>query len=91
MNKKECKKYVRRAYKRLVELNKSLDEENIEQEMKNVLEEQMKEYIAYSKIAVRNMNNSGNLEITLKDILAQIDILPKIYPKYKAIDIANKL
>ncbi len=91
MNKKECKKYVRRAYKRLIEVNKSLDEENIEQEMKNVLEEQMKEYIAYSKIAVRNMKNSGNIEITLKDILAQIDILPKIYPKYKAIDIANKL
>lgn len=91
MNKKECKKYVRRAYKRLIEVNKSLDEENIEQEMKNVLEEQMKEYIAYSKIAVRNMKNSGNLEIKLKDILAQIDILPQIYPKYKAIDIANKL
>ena len=37
MNKKECKKYVRRAYKRLVELNKSLDEENIEQDRKSVV------------------------------------------------------
>ncbi len=91
MNKQECKKYVRRAYKRLIKLNKELNEGNIEHEMKKVLEDQIKEYIAYSKIAVRNMKNSGNIEITLKDILAQIDILPKIYPKYKAIDIANKL
>ena len=91
MNKQECKKYVRRPYKRLIKLNKELNEGNIEHEMKKVLEEQIKEYIAYSKIAVRNMKNSGNIEITLKDILAQIDILPEIYPKYKAIDIANKL
>lgn len=91
MNKQECKKYIRKAYKRLLDLNKTLNEENIEQEMKNVLEEQMEEYIAYSKISVWNMKNSGNLEITLKDILAEIDILPTIYPKYKAIEMANKL
>ncbi len=91
MNKQECKKYIRRAYKRLLDLNKTLNEENIKQEMKNVLEEQMEEYIAYSKISVWNMKNSGNLEITLKDILAEIDILPTIYPKYKAIEVANKL
>lgn len=91
MNKQECKKYMRKTYKRLIDLNKSLNEENIEYEMKNVLKEQMIEYIAYSKIAVHNMKSSGNVEITLKDILAQIDILPKIYPKYKALNTANKL
>ena len=51
----------------------------------------MTEYIAYSKIAVNNMKSSGNLKITLKDLLAQIDILPKIYSKEKAIDVANKI
>ena len=53
--------------------------------------EQLTEYIAYSKIAVNNMNCSGNIQITLKDLLYQIDILPRIYSKENAIDIANKL
>lgn len=91
MNRKECKKYIRKAYKRIQNLKKTLNEENIEQEMKNVLEEEMAEYIAYSKIAVHNMKNSGNLEIRLKDILSEIDILPTIYPQYTAISVANKL
>ena len=56
-----------------------------------VAKEQLTEYIAYSKIAVNNMKSSGNLKITLKDLLAQIDILPKIYSKEKAIDVANKI
>lgn len=56
-----------------------------------VAKEQLTEYIAYSKIAVNNMKSSGNLKITLKDLLAQIDILPKIYSKENAIDVANKI
>lgn len=90
MNKQECKKYVRRAYKRIIDFNKTLNEQNIEYEMRNVLNEQIEEYIAYSKIAVHNMKHSGNIKITLKDILSQIDILPRIYPKYKAINSAKK-
>lgn len=91
MNKQECKKYVKRAYKRIIDRNKNLSEENIEHEMKNILEEEMIEYIWYAKIAVHNMKNSGNLEITLKDILTEIDILLMIYPKYKAINTEDKL
>ena len=91
MNKQECKKYMRKAYKRLINSNKTLNERNIELEMKNVLNEEIMEYIAYSKIAVHNMKSSGNLEIRLKDILSEIDILPTIYPQYTAISIANKL
>ena len=41
MNKQECKKYIKKAYKRLMEHNKTLNEENIEYEMKNVLKEQI--------------------------------------------------
>lgn len=91
MNKQECKKYFKRAYKRIMEHNKSLNTTNIEYEMENVTKEQMTEYIAYSKIAIYNMQNSGNLEIKLKDLLSQIDILPKIYSKDQAINTANKL
>lgn len=91
MNKQECKRYFRKAYKKLIEHNKNLSEENIEMEMKSIINEQMNEYIAYSKIAVNNMKSSGNIEITLKDLLSQIDILPKIYSKEQAINTANKL
>lgn len=91
MNKQECKKYLKRAYKKIKEHNKNLDIENIEFERKLVVREQMNEYIAYSKIAVYNMIKSGNIEITLKDLLSEIDILPTIYSKEKAIEIAKKL
>lgn len=91
MNKQECKKYLKRAYKKIKNHNKTLDIENIEFEMQTVLREQMNEYVAYSKIAIYNMIKSGNIEIMLKDLLGQIDILPEIYTKDKAILTANKL
>ena len=91
MNKQECKKYFKKAYKKIIEQNKNLNTKNIEFEMKNIAKEQLTEYIAYSKIAVNNMKSSGNFKITLKDLLAQIDILPKIYSKENAIDVANKI
>lgn len=91
MNKQECKKYLKRAYKKIKNHNKTLDIENIEFEMQTVLREQMNEYVAYSKIAIYNMIKSGNIEITLKDLLSEIDILPTIYSKEKAIEIAKKL
>ena len=59
--------------------------------MKKVFKMQMLEYIAYSKISMHNIKKSGNLEIKLEDILAQIDILPAIYSKDEAIKVANKL
>ena len=40
---------------------------------------------------MNNMINSGNTEICIEDLLAQIDILPEIYPIGKAIEVANKL
>ena len=91
MNKQECKKYLIKAYKRIRDQNKNLNTKNIEFEMKNIAKEQLTEYIAYSKIAVNNIKCSGNVQITLKDLLSQIDILPKIYSKENAIDVANKL
>ncbi len=91
MNKQECKKYIKQAYKNLVKQNKSLNLDNIEFEIKKVFKMQMLEYIAYSKICIRNIKRSGNLEIKLEDILAQIDILPTIYSKDEAIKVANKL
>lgn len=91
MNKQECKKYFRKVYKKIIEHNKELNTTNIEFEMRNIIKEEMVAYIAYSKIAVNNIKRSGNVEIKLKDVLSEIDILPKLYSKGSAIYLASKL
>lgn len=81
MNKIECKKYLRRAYKNIVNSNKEITPENIENEMKKEIKKQASEYIEYSKMAVNNMLNSANSIITLNDLLEEIDVLIKLYPQ----------
>ena len=80
MNKQDCKKYIKRAYKNLINSNKEITPDNIENEMIKEIKKQGSEYIAYSKIAVSNMLNSANSIITLNDLLEEIDVLVKIYP-----------
>ena len=46
MNKQECKKYLKRAYKKLIENKENMNVKNIENNMKLVLEQQASEYIA---------------------------------------------
>ena len=91
MDKNDCKKYLKRGYSKITENKEKLNVKNIEYYMKKVTDEQMKEYISYSKIAMNNLANSGNIEITLKDLLGEIDILPRIYTKEDAIFTANRL
>lgn len=91
MNKSECKKYLRKAYKKVIVHGKDITPKNIEEDMKRILEEQGQEYIAYSKIAVRNIQNSANGTIDLKNLLGEIDILPQIYTKVMAIDRAKNI
>ena len=80
MNKQDCKKYIKRAYKNLINSNKEITPDNMENEMIKEIKKQGSEYIAYSKIAVSNMLNSANSMITLNDLLEEIDVLVKIYP-----------
>lgn len=91
MNKSECKKYIKRAYTQLLAQNKDITSENIEKSILDVMEEQSKEYIAFAKIAVFNMQNSANDVIRLKDLLEEIDILPKLYTPISAIEQAKKI
>ena len=81
MNKQDCKKYIKRAYKNLINSNKETTPDNIENEMIKEIKKQGSEYIAYSKIAVSNMLSSANSTITLNDLLEEIDVLVKIYPQ----------
>ena len=80
MNKQDCKKYIKRAYKNLINSNKEITQDNMKKEMIKEIKKQGSEYIAYSKIAVSNMLNSANSLITLNDLLEEIDVLVKIYP-----------
>ena len=80
MNKQDCKKYIKRAYKNLINSNEEITPDNMEKEMIKEIKKQGSEYIAYSKIAVSNMLNSANSLITLNDLLEEIDVLVKIYP-----------
>ena len=57
MNKQDCKKYIKRAYKNLINSNKEITPDNMEKEMIKEIKKQGSEYIAYSKIAVSNMLN----------------------------------
>lgn len=86
MNKTECKKILKKAYRQAIAHNKSITPSSIEEEIKVVINEHSLEYIAYSKLAINNMQHSANDTITLKDLLAEIDILPRIYTKRLAIE-----
>ena len=91
MNKAECKKYLKRAYKMTLLHKKSITPKNIEDELRKDMEEQGEEYIACSKIAVSNMQQCANDVITLKDLMREIDILPDIYTARAAIDYGKKI
>ena len=91
MNKNECKKYLKKAYKQVIAHNKSITPKNIEDEMKKVIDEQGVEYIAYAKIAVDNMKTSANEVITIKDLINEIDVIPRIYTTLSAIKKAENL
>lgn len=78
MNKNECKKYVKRAFKRIIKTGKSLTPENIEIEIMNSINNEAEIYASYGKIAMYNLKNSAT-EVTTKQLEKQIDIIPTIY------------
>lgn len=78
MNKKECKKYVKRAFKRIIETRKNLTPENIEIEIMNSINDETEIYASYGKIAMYNLKNSATV-ITAEQLERQIDIIPTIY------------
>ena len=46
MNKQDCKKYIKRAYKNLINSNKEITPDNMEKEMIKEIKKQGSEYIA---------------------------------------------
>lgn len=78
MNKNECKKYLKRAVRALINKNKSITVSNLEMEMQEVINSESKIYIAYSKIALHTLLRSAT-KITPNELATEIDTISKIY------------
>lgn len=90
MNKNECKKYIKRAFNRLKDQNKSVTPINLEIEMQREIKTESDLYIAYSKMALYTLLNSAT-DITAKHLTNEIDVMPRLYSKYEVIIKANNL
>lgn len=90
MNKRECKKYVRRAFYELCSRNMTKNPTNLEICMKKVINEDTRKYMAYGKMAMYNLNNSATV-ITAKQLIEEIDVIPKIYNEIDLINKAERL
>ncbi len=78
MNKRECKKYIRKAFLNLKAQSKKISIENLSMEMDKVIEQEKQVYIAYAKIGLYLIKNSAN-EITANEIIKEIDVIPQVY------------
>lgn len=78
MNKNECKKYIRKSYEKLINQSLTMNPENLANEMEKVIKNESRIYIAYAKLAMHHLNKSAT-DITAKQLLAQIDVISKIY------------
>lgn len=78
MNKRECKKYIRKAFLNLKAQSKKIFIENLSMEMDKVIEQEKQVYIAYAKIGLYLIKNSAN-EITANEIIKEIDVIPQVY------------
>lgn len=90
MNKVECKKYLKKAFDSIKAQNKSITINNLENEMKNIINCEINLYIAYSKLALHTLLNSGTT-ITTKSLIEELEVIPKIYNEIDAIKKSEKL
>lgn len=78
MDKKECKKYVKRACNRLLNNKQKITIKNLEREMENEIKKESEIYISYAKIALDTLINSATT-ITANQLSEEIDIIDNIY------------
>ena len=90
MNKYQCKKYIKKAYCNIKKQDKTLTTENLEIELKKQIEKEVGIYIDCAKIALNNLLHSAN-DISVKDLISQLDVILKIYDERQIILKANKL
>lgn len=90
MNKIECKKYIRRAFKKIERQNKSITPQSLELAMLKEINEEKDLYIAYGKIAINNLKHSANI-ITADELSKQVDVIERIYTEIDILTKAKKL
>lgn len=90
MNKSECKSYIKKSIRNILQSNKTMTLKNLEIEMNRVMKEKSLEYIAYAKIALHILKNSAN-DITPKEVAEEVDPICKIYNKIEIIEKAKEL
>jgi len=78
MNKIECKKYIRRAFRNMKKQNKSMTPRNLALEMEREIKEESLIYMAYGELAMHLLNKSAT-EITAKQLASEVDVIPSIY------------
>ena len=88
MNKSECKKYIKRVFTKIQTEDITL--EDFVRQMEKEITEETSLYIDIAKIGINNLNNSAN-EITVKDLVAQVDVILKIYTNREIILKGSKL
>ena len=90
MNKNECKKYIKKAFNSIEAQNKPRTIHNLEKLMKYKINRETELYIAYSKIALYTLLNSGT-DVNLENLFKELEVIPKIYNEIDAIKAAEKL
>lgn len=90
MNKIECKKYIRKAFRKMKNQNKSMTPQNLAIEMERAIKEDSSMYIAYGKIAMHLLNKSAT-QITAKQLVSEVDVIPIIYNSEEIVLNAKKL
>ena len=90
MNNNECKRYIKKSLSNLIKSKKVINPENIGLEMDKEINDDKELYIAYAKVAVHNLCNSAN-NITINDVLEEVDIIPRLYSYVQVIHKANTL
>ena len=78
MNKVECKKYIRRAFRKMKNQNKNMTPQNLAIEMEREIKEEALIYMAYGELAMHLLNKSAT-EITAKQLASEVDVIPSIY------------
>lgn len=84
MNKVECKKYIRKALKKISAKNISINEDNLERCMQEVINEESRLYIAYGKMALRILEKSAT-DINSSTLIGELDVIPRLYSDYEII------
>ncbi len=90
MNKSECKSYIKKSIKNILQNNRTITLKNLEIEMNRVMKDKYKEYIAYAKISLHTLRNSAN-DILPKDVADELDSICKLYNKVEIIEKAKEI